>query len=205
MMSGCCNHTGKPVICATQMLEGMELRSSRAKGSLETNAVLAGAGCTMLSQETAKGNDPLEAVCMQHLTAQEAHTAIYHLQLFEELCLLAPITSNSTEAASVGVARYPVPPSPLSPPPKPPDGLYQGIFPMVCKDPVQQAWTEEVDLHVNLAKNICKAPDFFKMGCVVIVLTRWHPSSGFTNTMCVMTALELLSSPLPVPFPQPIH
>ncbi|EHB08759.1 Pyruvate kinase isozyme M1 [Heterocephalus glaber] len=61
-----------------------------------------------------------------------------------------------------------------------------GIFPVVCKDPVQQAWAEEVDLHVNLAMNVSKAQRFFKMGDVVIVLTGWHPGSGFTNTICVV-------------------
>lgn len=32
--------------------------------------------------------------------------------------------------------------------------LYRGIFPVVCKDPVQSAWAEDVDLRVNLAMNV---------------------------------------------------
>lgn len=32
--------------------------------------------------------------------------------------------------------------------------LYRGIFPVLCKDPVQQAWAEDVDLRVNLAMNV---------------------------------------------------
>ena len=32
--------------------------------------------------------------------------------------------------------------------------LYRGIFPVVCKDPVQEAWAEDVDLRVNLAMNV---------------------------------------------------
>lgn len=32
--------------------------------------------------------------------------------------------------------------------------LYRGIFPVVCKDPVQDAWAEDVDLRVNLAMNV---------------------------------------------------
>lgn len=32
--------------------------------------------------------------------------------------------------------------------------LYRGIFPVVCKMPVQEAWAEDVDLRVNLAMNV---------------------------------------------------
>ena len=64
--------------------------------------------------------------------------------------------------------------------------LYHGIFSVLCKDTVQNAWAEDVDLRVNLAMNVGKARGFFKKGDVVIVLTGWRPGSGFTNTMCVV-------------------
>ncbi|CAO2634770.1 Pyruvate kinase PKM [Lemmus lemmus] len=204
MMIGRCNRAGKPVICATQMLESM-IKNDVA------NAVLDGADCIMLSGETAKGDYPLEAVRMQHLIAREAEAAIYHLQLFEELRRLAPITSDPTEAAAVGaveasfkccsgaiivltksgrsahqVARY-RPRAPIIAVTRNPQTarqahLYRGIFPVLCKDAVQDAWAEDVDLRVNLAMNV----GFFKKGDVVIVLTGWRPGSGFTNTMRVV-------------------
>ncbi|XP_062068159.1 pyruvate kinase PKM-like [Lepus europaeus] len=212
-----CNRAGKPVICATQMLESMikKPRHTRAEGSDVANAVLDGADCIMLSGETAKGDYPLEAVRMQHLIAREAEAAIYPLQLFEELRRLAPITSDPTEAATVGaveasfkccsgaiivltksggsahqVARY-RPRAPIIAMTRNHQTtrqahLYRGIFPVVCKDPVQEAWAEDVDLRVNLAMNVGKARGFFKKGDVVIVLTGWCPGSDFTNTMRVV-------------------
>lgn len=32
--------------------------------------------------------------------------------------------------------------------------LYRGIFPVLCKDPAQDAWAEDVDLRVTLGMNV---------------------------------------------------
>ncbi|GJQ81784.1 PyK [Trypoxylus dichotomus] len=101
-----CNLKGKPVICATQMLESMmgSQRPSRPDVSDISNAILDGADCVMLSGETAVGKFPVECVKTMERICREAETAVWNERLSEEVEVTLT-DADQVSAASVVLAN----------------------------------------------------------------------------------------------------
>ncbi len=101
------NRQGKPVITATQMLESM-VRSAtptRAEATDVANAVLDGSDALMLSEETAIGSYPVEAIEMMARIAMQAESAFPYEQILRRWWQdILPEVNDATSRAACQIA-----------------------------------------------------------------------------------------------------
>ena len=185
-----CRMLGKRVITATEILESMiqNPRPTRAEITDVANAVLDGADCVMLSEETAMGNFPVETVQYMRKITDEAEKLLVDDRKLEEpaankgipeflaysACLLAEkahakaIVSHSLSGASarqVSCRRPPQDIYALTPDPVTIKALnfVWGVHPVFVADPASDP------SHLSRAENfIHNSPDFLPNECAVI-------------------------------------
>jgi len=213
-----CNLAGKPVICATQMLESMvkKPRPTRAEVSDVANAVLDGSDCVMLSGETAKGDFPLQCVAMMARICREAEAAVWHASYLADLtqhvnardpassvALSAVSAALKMQAAAIVVLTTTGRSAHLLSQFRPQCPiicvtrfaqvarqchLYRGIYPLIHTADKQGDWLQDVELRVQYAINWGRDRGFVVKGAPVVIVTGWQAGAGFTNTMRVIYA-----------------
>ena len=103
-----CNQQGKPVICATQMLESMCAYPlpTRAEVSDVFNAILDGADAVMLSAESAAGDYPIEAVGMMARIVRSAERTMPRSDLASESALPDQTPAIISHGISTMIERF---------------------------------------------------------------------------------------------------
>ncbi|XP_047133066.1 pyruvate kinase PKM isoform X2 [Hydra vulgaris] len=211
-----CNRAGKPVICATQMLESMvkNPRPTRAEITDVGNAVVDGADCVMLSGETANGLYPVEAVDIMHKICRQAATVQFLRDSFFEragkddftditettsisavtasfktnACAIIVLTTSGRTAWTLSKYRPRCPIIVITR-----DEhiarichLYRGLFPLVYLPDRNRTWHD--DMYDRLDFGIARGRDmgFIKSGSFIIFVSGWHPGASSTNTVQIM-------------------
>ena len=103
-----CNHAGKPVITATQMLESMmnSPHPTRAEVTDIANSIFDGTDAIMLSGETAIGRYPVEAVQVMMKIALNTEAALpYSKMLLDKGADLEPQTDDAISYAACHTAH----------------------------------------------------------------------------------------------------
>ncbi|PSN58431.1 Pyruvate kinase [Blattella germanica] len=202
---------GKPVICATQMLESMTYkpRPTRAEVSDVANAVLDGADCVMLSGESAKGTYPLETIQTMANICKQAENSVWLKQVdipidpAHAIAVAAVEVSQKTQASAIVVittsglsaqlvSRY-KPRCPILAITRHAKAarqlnLWRSIIPLYYITPPTQDWMKDVDARIQFAITYGKVMGFIKPGNAIVLVSGWKQGAGFTNTLRVIYA-----------------
>ena len=209
MMIRKANILGKPVITATQMLRSMvqNPRATRAEVADIANAVLDGTDAVMLSEETAAGDYPVDAVRTMAEVAEETETILEPrfqfmglkksvpesisfaaISLARDLQVKAFLIPTSSGSTARMIARYrPQPPIiAISPDPQTLKTLclVWGVYPVMVKS------LQSTDVMLRVAQEKAVKLGFVKSGDLVAITAGLPLHQAGTTNMITVKAIE---------------
>ncbi len=209
MMIRKANHLGKPVITATQMLRSMvqNPRPTRAEVADIANAILDGTDALMLSEESATGEYPVEAVRTMAQVAEETERILeprYHfadlkktvpeaisfaaVSLARDLHVKAFLIPTSSGSTARMIARYrPIQPIvAISPEPTTIKNLclVWGVYPVTVND------FQSTDIMLRVAQRKALELGFAKPGDLVAITAGLPLQQAGTTNMITVKPLE---------------
>ncbi|KAF5282103.1 hypothetical protein FQR65_LT14421 [Abscondita terminalis] len=217
-----CNKVGKPVICSSEILNSMITSGSRPTKSEIcdiSNAILDGVDSFLLSQETANGPDPLEALSILNNICKEAENAVYQKQVFQELldhslppleplyalivsavqaslkCKAAAIIMTTTTGRCAKTVSMYRPRCPIIAVTRLSHAarlmhIYRGIEPLLYVNPVHKCWKNDIENRIQFGITWGKVTGIIRGGDALITLFSSQPGAGFVNTLRVIYASE---------------
>ncbi|KII74087.1 Pyruvate kinase PKLR [Thelohanellus kitauei] len=210
-----CNVQGKPVICATQMLESMieKYRPTRAEISDVMNSVLDGTDCVMLSGESANGKYPVQAVKTLHdichaaekmyrtkrmfeavkhsfnsMSAEQA-TAVAAVEISYNLHLDGIIVLTTTGKTAQIVSQF-RPRCLIFALTRSAEvarslHLYRNVCPLFYSAPPVKPWIDDIEARIKFSVEYAVKYGVFRPGSPVAIVTGWKSGPGFSNSLRV--------------------
>ncbi|KAK4884379.1 hypothetical protein RN001_000650 [Aquatica leii] len=222
-ISSTCTITGKPVICATQVLESMVKRNKPSRPEIAdvANAVVDGMDCVLLTEETAKGSDPVSYISHMIVICKEAEAVTWQKEVSLTVrskvkpptnipvgvAMSAVEAVEKCEAAAIivltGSGKTPKllsqyrPQCPIIAITRnqniiPKIILYRSIIPLFFEGPADDDWVTDVDIQLNYGVKYGVKRKFIKASDMIIAVTTWKKGFDYTSTLRYICANDIM-------------
>ncbi|KAB0790686.1 hypothetical protein PPYR_14866 [Photinus pyralis] len=222
-ISANCTAIGKPVVCVTVVMESMVRRNKPSRPDIAdvANLIVDGMDCVVLTDETAKGPDPVSYVNQMVLICKEAETVAYQKEISliirskvkfpvdipHSVALSAVEAVEKCQASALVVVDYndisakliskyrpgcPIIAVTRNKKLIPHWLLYRSILPLYINEPEAEDWLEDIDMCIGFAVKYGLRKRFLKLGDMVVVVSGWKKRSSTASAVRYMPVGDIV-------------